>query len=312
MHFVRRAPLFSKPLVSTGLAFAVSSLLLAACSGHAAGSLTPALDDSQTPRIQASDAKTKASRFPGASASGVAAHYIVYVQQNSKAASTIAVVPAQEKAGYLKAFAAKPLPRVAIVYPDRSRQQTDANGAFDAGLSTYAAAHPEKLTGTDVAIVVEPPAVSGIKSLKTSIFAPSEKEELAMTSGVIPTHAKPEASPSPGVVREPHYIWSCHPADYLYRTIVYVRRGEFGALHFTAKPLDMAWYAPHFYGCGTDIDQGRLVPFSEMRWVGDNQGNRWTIDYQLTPSPERLAVWASPSYYVADKIMNVHVAITRI
>jgi hypothetical protein len=282
-------------LIGTG--FAVLAAALAACSGATPavvpGSLNAAATNASVQGINAD-----AGSIPGHGEFGVSAHYVVFKQIWDT--PTIVVIAVQSAGDYLKAFPGSTrIAGATIVYPDGSKQVTNAQGEFDAGMSSYAQAHPEKIDGTDIIVHVEAPAASALKPIVTTIFAPSESEEKKIDSGVVPPGTKPVDSPSPGaVVRLDGYIWSCNPLDYKYNRLFPADPEK--VYEFFIHTHKGAWYEPHFYTCGTD-QPSDAAKWWNLRWKDQFGGlaDVWTVDAEFKPGHGgvRLALWWSPSNY---------------
>ncbi len=256
--------------------------------------------------------------FPGAGQVGVAAHYTA-VEKAVNGRMALDVIQSQETADYDAAFNAKPVGGATIVYPDGSKQKTDVHGEFDASGSAYAHAHPEPVGGRDVLVSVRPPAGSTAAGTVQTIFAPSESQEQQIESGVIP---QPLTAPIDlhDEAAQPSYIWSCSENDYRNKSVYFAPPDDRQTMTFVVGIFDQAWYTEHFYRCGSDQDVKSTLPFSEIRWdslgfwqkLRFNEAYMWSIDYSLSAHPShRVAVWASPSYYVGGSIENVHVGLTE-
>lgn len=285
-----------------------ASALLAGCGGESPSALAPPPSPVTTPARP---------DFPGTSASGVSAHYVVLVQPERNFQSVITVQPAQMAESYRHEFpGAKPLGGAIIVYPDRSTQTADGSGAFDAGMSSYAQAHPQKFEGKDVTVIIKPPSGSSLRPLTTQIFAPSESEETGIESGVIPPGAKPSSPPVPGIVpadaNPAGFTWSCDTADYEQKG-AHVFQGWSWQIHF--KTADTGhWYEPHFSTCGTDQPSSK-IEWSRIEWQksSDSPDVKWIIHYGLgsqTAGGAGIAAWASPNNY--DGAVNRHLLLLRV
>lgn len=295
--------MFKDRAIFVGALFGVLAAVLAACSSGTTA-LVPPASNADAARASARTFSVNTS-IPGRGEYGVSAHYVVFKQIWDRA--TIVVVGVQLVDDYLKAFPTSTrLGGATIVYPDGSKQVTNAQGEFDAGTSSYAQAHPEKPTGVDIAVRVEPPATKSLKFITTTIFAPSESEEKKIDSGVIPPGTRPVDSPKPdAVVRRDGYIWSCNPDDYHYTKLTTAVDGfSYQSVIITFKGT---WYEPHFYTCGTD-QPSEAVKWHAVSWKDwDGIWDVWTARFEFKPgnSGQRVAVWWSPSVYSAGH-QNVH------
>jgi hypothetical protein len=286
-----------------GTLFATFAVALAACSSGTTPSVPPASSANAAP-VSASNSSATTS-IPGHGEYDVSAHYVVFKQVWDTPA--IVVIGVQVADDYLKAFPTSTrLDGATIVYPDGSKQVTSAQGEFDAGMSSYAQAHPEKIDGTDITVRVEAPATESLKAITTTIFAPSESEEKHIDSGVIPPGAKPSESPRPdAIVRPDGYIWSCNPQDYHFKQLTVAVPGwSYDSSIITFKGT---WYEPHFYVCGTDQPTDAVkwhaVSWRDLNGVYDV----WSANFEFKPGygGQRIAVWWSPSLYLVEH-RNVH------
>ncbi|HTA39202.1 MAG TPA: hypothetical protein VK760_09010 [Candidatus Acidoferrales bacterium] len=258
-----------------GAAAVVAVAVLAACSGGSTG-YAPSIDaDSATGASVARPGVT----FPGKSQTGVSAHYAVFRRKLLSGAYTIDVISVQEVASYQRVFRLQTarLAGAVIEYPDASTQSVDLHGEFDAGASSYAQAHPEHLNGKDVVIRVHPPKGTGLATVVTTIFAPSEAEEAKIVSGVI----SPESNPSDA--RANAAVWSCDPKDYEAKTLQVVKPNRLDGYSFAVNS-EHVWYQQQFYTCGTDQASDR-IPWSAARWehisagFGTSAHTRWSLSY---------------------------------
>jgi hypothetical protein len=284
----------------TRLAIASCFGILTACGGTAAKTNAPTLVE-----------------FPGQGQAGVAAHYTA-VERVVNGQMALDIVQSQEVGDYEAAFNAKSVAGATIVYPAGSKQQTDAR-EFDASGSAYARAHPEPVGGRDAIISFRPPAGSAAAATTQTVFAPSESQEQQIVSGVIPPGLTAKLD-GDAAASQPNYIWSCSEHDYRNKSVYFAPPDDRQTLIFVVGIFDQAWYTEHFYRCGSDEDVKSTIPFSEIRWdslgfwqkLRFNEAYMWSIDYSLSAHPfHRVAVWASPNYYVAGTVENVHVGLTE-
>jgi hypothetical protein len=264
------------PRFSGRLSAALAVAGLAACS-DGSNALAPQAGLVPTAGVAAQRA---AATFPGQSAKGVAAHYVVFARKVSSTSSTIDVISVQEVASYEVPFGSRTtrLHGAVVEYADGSKQSADAHAEFDAGASSYAQAHPEPLSGKDIAVRVHPPKGSTLASTVATIFAPSETEEQKIVSGVIPSDLKPfdEGSASAAV-------WSCNPKDYAAKVLQIVTPNRLVGYSYAVND-ETVWYQQHFYTCGTDKASTR-IRWSAAHWehigagFGTNAHTRWSLDY---------------------------------
>jgi hypothetical protein len=276
--------------IFVGTLFSVLTLAVAACSSGNA--VVPSSSSANAAGAVAPELRSDAG-IPGKGANDVSAHYVVFKQTWDK--PTIVVISIQAADDYLKAFPGSTrLAGAMILYPDGSKQVTDAQGEFDAGMSSYAQAHPEKINGTDIAVFIEAPAAESLKPIQTTIFAPSESEEKKIDSGVIPPGTKPVDSPRPPSVVRSASAPTCNWWNY----------GEFKEVY----PLQMyalelstgkgAWYAPHFDTCGAN-QPSDAVKWWSLGWRDSLGSDVWTVDVEFKPGygGQYIGLWWSPSHY---------------
>jgi hypothetical protein len=276
--------------VTKPAALAASLVLLSACGSTQSfpeiaqqNSILPAAD------VRAS--------FPGSHAMGVAAHYVVFTRPYGRFFVAMDAVQVQEIPSYKAAFGSTvaPLPGAIVVYPDASRQTADKTGAFDAGISSYAKAHPESIDGTDAIIVIHSPTSFGTKSVAFAIFAPPEAQEKKIESGVTATKPATSQRRSGGAS-----VWSCDPADYIAKTEYFVTSNELAATGFIAGDGSVS-YEAKYDTCGTNSPSTRIA-WSSTRWahLGSSFGvktrTRWSIRFiPLAFNGSQVALWAQPS-----------------
>lgn len=289
--------------VRAGVPFALVTLL-AACQGGRSASLG-ALPAAPAPLARPA---ARAAALPGHKVCGEAAHYVVYAVPFGRH-TVIQIVQLQETASFERAIPhARRLAGAKIVYPDGSFQRTGKHGEFDAAASRYAAAHPESLTGRDVAIVVEPPPGTRVRRWKTTLFVPSAAEEKRICVDVIPPNARPTAPQRPAALAPNGYQWSCDPKDYLL--------GHFGPYpghyiwRWLTPTINPHWYQEHFYTCGTD-QPSQDVEWSRIEEFSNGVGHRvWRVTFTLKHGFQTpIALWLSPdNYFFAH---NVHVVLIK-
>lgn len=290
-----------------GTLFAVLAAALAACSSGT--TIVPNSASADGAHASTPGSSVDAPSIPGRGRYGVSAHYVVFKQVWIK--PTIVVIGAQSADDYLKAFPASTrIGGATIVYPDGSKQVANEQGEFDAGMSSYAQAHPEKFNGTDIVVHVDSPATASLKAI-TKIFAPSESEEKNIESGVIPPGTKPADSPKPGaVVRPDGYIWSCDPKEYDSPRLDSAVEGW--DYERSVTTLKGAWYEPHFYTCGTDQPSDALE-WSSTGWrTYEHIYDEWSVTavFKYGFVGQKVALWWSPSYYGVPQ--NIHETLIEI
>lgn len=226
---------------------------------------------------------------------GVVAHYIVFVQPQP--ADAIEVIQVQEVASYLQAFPkAYRLAGATIVYPDKSKQVTQDDGAFDAGRSAYAEKHPVGKLPHDVTIEVFPPKGKSLAPIVTKIFAPSEGQERGVCSDALASNAVAQRSSS--MLRQRSRIGpagritSCDPNQYQKKALLRVQPGHAENVSITAyhnTPTSYRWNADT---CGTDIASDAIAwaARNDFRWF-----NRTDLTYSFEVKSgfdnEKIALW---------------------
>ena len=113
--------------------------------------------------------------FASARQKGVSAHYVVETGKNADGELQLNVRFAQARP-MLKD--SKPLTNAQVRYPDGSLQSVDSAGGFDAGASTYAAAHGQSLNDkVGVVVQIVTPLGIALTPTKFALYVPSAKTE---------------------------------------------------------------------------------------------------------------------------------------
>jgi hypothetical protein len=189
--------------------------------------------------------------FPSRAQYGVAAHYRVYWTSADRAAAKLAALQVQTPASYLATLHAVPVPYANIRYPDGSIQRADANGAFDAAVSSYAR---RRRRGTsEVSVLLSASGPDTRRTAAAHIVVLSAAVEARTASGTIADDSLNGAIPDA-------YAFTCDPTHYMRPSVIDVPAGKnWTSPHFKAQ-ADISYY-PLFGFCGVNDS------FLEASWV---------------------------------------------
>jgi hypothetical protein len=188
--------------------------------------------------------------FPSRAQYGVAAHYRVYWTSADRTPAQLAALQVQTPASYLATLRAVPVPHANIRYPDGSIQRADANGAFDAAVSSYA----RRRRGTaEVSVLLSAPGFDTRRTAAAHIVVLSAAVEAHTASGTI-------ADDSLNGVLPDAYAFTCDPTHYMRPNVIDVPAGKnWTSPHFKAQ-ASISYY-PLFGFCGVHDS------FLEAHWV---------------------------------------------